>query len=315
MNKILYHGNCTDGSMSAYILSREFSILNKEHECIAVNYGYDLNVNIIEGCDVYIVDFSYPAYVLENLRKYANSIVLLDHHLTALENIIKYYNLDKSDEISLNVYPENDLCGMYIYLNMNYSGAMITFNYVKENFAKYSEKSITSNRTLYSIVEHVQDRDLWLFKLEDTNIIYEILNFTNDIFRTIDDIVDPNNKIYYDQCMQRGKIHLELKQKLAKDYADKHQLISFEGFTVPIVNCPANFSSAIGEILSKNYPFSIMFAISVDKVFVSLRSNNDTGENVAEIAKKFGGGGHIHSSGFSMTPVEFVNFIVSKRIE
>jgi nanoRNase/pAp phosphatase (c-di-AMP/oligoRNAs hydrolase) len=70
--------------------------------------------------------------------------------------------------------------------------------------------------------------------------------------------------------------------------------------TVPLVNCPHIYASEIGNILSKDNPFSVTYYDSFDSRKFSLRSLPD-GLNVSSIAVKFGGGGHAHAAGFTVS--------------
>ena len=84
-NLILFHNHCTDGRMSATLMYLYFKEIGEiqQTEFIAVNYNEPFpNVT---GRHVYIVDFSYSKMILEDASKSAESITMLDHHLTAAQ--------------------------------------------------------------------------------------------------------------------------------------------------------------------------------------------------------------------------------------
>ena len=71
-------------------------------------------------------------------------------------------------------------------------------------------------------------------------------------------------------------------------------------FVVPAVNAPLDMASEIGHELSRGEPFAAVFALlSANQLVVSLRSAED-GEDVSEIAKRYGGCGHKHAASFAV---------------
>lgn len=72
------------------------------------------------------------------------------------------------------------------------------------------------------------------------------------------------------------------------------------GHVVPCVNSTV-FPSEIGNILCKGQPFAAIWRMTPEGTYsYSLRSDKDdpNAMNVAEIAEKFGGGGHPPAAGF-----------------
>jgi oligoribonuclease NrnB/cAMP/cGMP phosphodiesterase (DHH superfamily) len=72
------------------------------------------------------------------------------------------------------------------------------------------------------------------------------------------------------------------------------------GNNVPVLNAPYFWSPDAGHIMAQGEPFAACYwdVANGERVF-SLRSADD-GVDVSEIAKKFGGGGHPHASGFKV---------------
>jgi oligoribonuclease NrnB/cAMP/cGMP phosphodiesterase (DHH superfamily) len=64
------------------------------------------------------------------------------------------------------------------------------------------------------------------------------------------------------------------------------------------INTDAGSSKVFGDLL-KQYDFGCMFRYN-GKIWINqLRSDETSDINVAEIAAKFGGGGHAHAAGFT----------------
>jgi oligoribonuclease NrnB/cAMP/cGMP phosphodiesterase (DHH superfamily) len=84
MAKILciYHGNCDDGFAAAWIVRQR---LGNEVEFFPGIYQAE--PPDVTGRDVLLVDFSYKRPVLERMAAKAHSILILDHHKTAQEDL------------------------------------------------------------------------------------------------------------------------------------------------------------------------------------------------------------------------------------
>ena len=81
---------------------------------------------------------------------------------------------------------------------------------------------------------------------------------------------------------------------------EQARIIDFEGARVPIVNAPyINISELVGK-LAETAPFALGWFQRADGLYAySLRSRGPDGVDVSEIAKKYGGGGHRNSAGFT----------------
>lgn len=294
-NICLYHRNCTDGKMAAYVMSLWLSRGDLETEYVDVNYGEDMPD--VTDCHVYIVDFSYKPEVLKQASKVALSITMLDHHLTAAQQWGGYFTAS-------GVYDLD--CPNYISIREDRSGAGMALEYILD------KDPAVYHKRLLSVVSAVQDRDLWLFKLPDTKVIFEAINglegdFNVQMGRLIYDYTEEK----YQGLLTKANISLELRERLASDYVDHASMIEYNGHVVPVINIPPNFTSRVGELLANEHPFAIIYNIKGDKVNCSLRSNNKTGIDVSEIAKLKGGGGHRHAAGFRISMAELVEMLSS----
>jgi len=307
MNNIcLYHGSgCQDGFMSAYIMYLYFKELDEECEFIAVNYNEP--IPDVADKNVYIVDFSYTPGVLKEASKTAKKIIMLDHHLTAAQQWGGYGKFDIPETVNADgvsyIIKNKITCRVDVLIDENKSGAGLALDYVL-NYRQPGDSNYLFNNRLVRIVEAVQDRDLWLFKNKDTKTIHELLQSIPKTFEALDHLIFEISNTDFDFRMFAAERYFEIKEKLAQDYAEKYQLISFQGYEIPIVNVPANFSSRVGEILCEIHPFALMYCLSTTIVYCSLRSSKRTGIDIATIAEKFSGGGHKLASGFKITPEE-----------
>ena len=76
-------------------------------------------------------------------------------------------------------------------------------------------------------------------------------------------------------------------------------MVTIAGYTVPYFPC-THLISEIGNAMSNDYPFIVMWFETPTERIHSLRSR-ENGVDVSEIARAFGGGGHMQASGFNMS--------------
>lgn len=78
----IYHGNCADGFGAAWVVRKALGDID-------FHAGkYQAPPPDVTDKDVVIVDFSYKRPVLLEMAAKANSILILDHHKTALEDLV-----------------------------------------------------------------------------------------------------------------------------------------------------------------------------------------------------------------------------------
>ena len=259
----IYHGNCADGFCAAWVVRKA---LGDDVEFFAGFYGKE--PPDVTDREVIMVDFSYKRSVLEAMQDKAKSILILDHHKTA-----------QADLEGLESKPGHDIS---ILFDMNRSGAMITWNYYFPDVPSPS------------LIQHIQDRDLWLFKIEGTREIQaSIFSYPYD-FKVWDELM----------MTARSTLITEgtaIERKHHKDIAElvgvSKRRMNIGGHNVPVANLPYTLSSDAGHLMGKGEPFAACYMDDPTGRTFSLRSADD-GVDVSEIAKRYGGGGHAHAAGF-----------------
>src|SRR6185503_5364670 len=127
---VIYHGGCADGQGAA----AAFYTRSPNAEFFAASYGKP--VPDVSGREVYMLDFSYPRATVESMCATAVSVTIIDHHKSAmldlqgleLPNLVQCFAMDRS-------------------------GAVLTWEWC------------WPGRKVPQLLEHIQDRDLWQFKL------------------------------------------------------------------------------------------------------------------------------------------------------
>lgn len=261
---ILYHANCTDGAGAALAAYLKFG---GTAEYIPVQYGRPYP-EMAPGSLVYLVDFSYPEQQLLEIADRAAQVVVIDHHKTAKDTLehIKHPHLK-------------------VWFDMEQSGAVMTWKYFHHE------------RAVPPLLQHIQDRDLWQFKLPGSKRIHRGLGMVPDwhdwaqyLYTTVD-LVDAGAAIIQFLNVQIDTIisHPPREWELTGDI-------------VPIYNLPGFLiSDALAAALDK-YPecqYAVGYIDMPDRIMYSLRGRK--GFDTTVISSQYGGGGHPGASGFKIT--------------
>jgi hypothetical protein len=264
MSICIYHGNCADGFGAAWVVRKALGD-------IEFHPGkYNEAPPDVVGKDVVMVDFSYKRPALLEMAGAANSVLILDHHKTAAEDLI---------DLPANVTAKFD---------MNRSGAMLAW----DHFFPGQQPPL--------LLLHIEDRDLWRFALQNTRQIQaNVFSFPYD-FQVWDTLMAtaPSALAADGEAIER------------KHFKDVRELIGvtaremvIAGHRVPVANLPYTMSSDAGHQLATGRPFAACYWDTPRGRVFSLRSS-DEGVDVSEVAKQYGGGGHRNAAGFTVSFAE-----------
>lgn len=261
----IYHANCADGFTAAWVVNKRYQELNVPVTFFPGIYG-DENLPDVTDQNVVMVDFSYKRPVLEKLRDRAKSILILDHHKTAEADL-------------------KDLPGITSVFDMNRSGARITWDYFFEG------------QRAPELLYHIEDRDLWKFALHGTREIQSAVFAYPYEFNVWDDLMNAD----LDTLRHEGEV---IERKMWKDLRELLPIVTrpmrIGGKIVKIANLPYMMASEAGNLLSEGEPFAGSYYDTPTGRIFSLRSKV-TGDDVSEVAKLYGGGGHARAAGFKVS--------------
>jgi uncharacterized protein len=257
---VIYHADCLDGFCAAWIANQAYQP-DDPPIFVAAKYGDD--PPDVDGLHVYILDFSYPRETLVAMNGKASKLHVFDHHKTAQKNL---------DGLEFCTF------------DMNRSGAGLALDFFG---LAHSSKWVS---------DAVEDRDLWRFSLPYSEEICLAIGSVPRTFEawTLFGIRGREVAIESGKAI-KGFRDQQVDQALRNSYTGK-----ISGFTVPIVNAQ-HFQSEIGHALLAKFPdapFVAIWYIAEGKIVHSLRSA-DNREDVSEIAKLNGGGGHRNAAGFT----------------
>ena len=265
-NIYVLHHEDSDGYASALTLYRKFG---DKAKYIPVQYGRSLpKLTYGPNTEVYIVDFSYSRAVLEELKSKVKTLLVIDHHDTAKE----------------------ELAGLdYAIFDLSKSGARLTWEY------------FNPGKEMPVVMELVEDRDMWIRSSDETDYFeagmkasprYQSLKYWNEVLENHDEL---------QRVLDLGKILEEEVRKTVSDFVarKRYRVIPFyfngRRYRAAIYNATTLISRLATGVYSTSGD-SIELTISYfttheGEVVFSFRAPKDNDVDVSAIAKHYGGGG------------------------
>jgi hypothetical protein len=300
---VVFHGNCQDGFTAAWVCYLAFGY--SPMYLPATHGDTPPDPSFFAGKDVLMVDFTWKHDYMVQIGTVANSVIILDHHKSAAEDLAKFPDFTVPDFPRRQTDPwesyrnaidwaKDQGHGVVSGFDMKRSGAMLAWNF------------LFPNEPAPLIVSIVQDRDLWKFELSNTK---EITAWLASFEFTMSNWTMAHQMIA--DAVERAKLVTAgetVMRKLMKDLEELLPLTAslgtIDGHQVPIANLPTTMASEGANLLAEKYkmmPFAATYWIAGDgSANFSLRSLKGTGADVQAVAVKFGGGGHANAAGFKM---------------
>ena len=264
---VVYHHNCHDGITALWCALQSPKWKDAEH--YPGRYDEPPDLEALKGRHVLVVDFSWKRGPLLELYAVAKSLRVLDHHKTA----------------------EAELEGLkFCTFDMKRSGAGLVW-----------DELIGGTRP--TLVDYVEDRDLWRFELPFCKEVHAACNSYPL------DLAERELLMCRDiqSLKAEGVSILRYHDKLVQSAVKWARREDIGGHNVPSLNCPTiELVSDICHHLAKGEQFAATWIEKDDgSRTYQLRSAPD-GIDVSEIAIAYGGGGHKHAAGFTVDPLKRV---------
>lgn len=259
---VIYHGSCTDGFAAAWVAHK---VLPDAKFFPAIHGQKPPDV---KGKKVYLFDFAYKREAMLRMKDEAKSLIVLDHHKTAAEEL-----------------KDLDFC----HFDMTKSGASLAWHFFKDRI----------KGEMPWLISYTEDRDLGLWQLPFSHEIAAAVNSYPFDFKVWDALerVYPTNDIVNSSLVHDGHAIMRFQQRLVEIAMHHAVVVMLDNYRI----MAANTSLVHGEVASKlaeTNPFGLSWYKREDgKIVHSLRSKSD-GVDVSAIAYKHGGGGHPHAAGF-----------------
>ena len=285
--KIIYHQikkgvDCPDGYAAAWVAHKS----NPGAEIIGCWYQCtEEDLPVLESGDLaIIVDFSFPADILQHWSDAGIDILLLDHHKTAMEHL-----------------------GDISQFSEHFRGT-IKFD-MAECGATLAWKHFFPDKTVPLFLKYVKDRDLWDKVLPNSDAIHEVvsrLGRSFDLYDLLEKYDDPLTNMT--TLADLGNVLLAPKRRAIAAIASRATPAVFLEFEdIPIILLAGDgsedrlTSDLCEELYTKRYPDALFVACQTSDGTWSLRSNKnhpEGGFDVGALAKSKGGGGHRNAAGF-----------------
>lgn len=292
----IYHGNCMDGFAAAWAVWKAFGMGLGEGSTVDFHPGvYGEAPPPVKKRDVIIVDFSYKRDVLAKMAEQARTLLVIDHHKTALEDLEEYVEAHLM-QMPYATFLEAAATGARkprAIFSMTRSGAGLTWEYFHPG------------KAAPPLIQYVEDFDIQLNNMAHTRAINAAIRATPYDLAAWEglhwDLLDAAKVRRF---IAGGEM---IDRKLKKDVDELVALLkrrmTIGGVSVPVCNLPHVFATEAGNKMAADKSngseaFAACYWDTATHRVFSLRSEKPDGMDVAAIAAKYGGGGHKHAAGF-----------------
>lgn len=265
---------------------------------------------------IYITDISVSEDVAQELDIIGHKVKLIDHHRTAQwlnkykwAVVIERYNYNDTTLATSGAHLLFDI------LFNSYTDSNIT--YIDSGIISTSLMNLAQLDSLKTYVEVVRQYDTYEWKknnnieakrLNDLFKIYGIGKFCEKILVKI----KKGSCLFFDdidiQLLEIENIRIEEYINRKKD---EMIVITNMGKRVGVIQCE-NYISETGNRLCEIFKDEIDYILMINGTTISLRSINKDSDSettdVSEIAKIYGGGGHIHAAGYTIEKIDLKSF-------
>lgn len=297
---VIYHGNCADGFGAAWAARRKFGDSAEYFAGVHQDAPPD-----VTNRRVVLVDFSYKRAVMAELARKARSVLVLDHHKSAAEDLQEgraipddhgsawVFRMDRTyrgqltwerhlGDAAMDECENAPTANIYCNFDMTRSGAGLAWDFFHPGIPRPE------------LIGHIEDRDLWRFALPNTREIQAALFSHPYDFAVWDALMAADLQV----LATEGRA---IERKHHKDIAELVKVcqrrMTIAGESVPVASLPYTLTSDAGHLMAQGEPFAACYWDTSEGRVFSLRSQDD-GADVSEVAKAYGGGGHAHAAGF-----------------
>lgn len=260
---ILYHKDCVDGFSGAWAAWKKF----KERAAYIPLHHKDPLPKGLTGKEIYMIDITLERDVVDRLIQDNVRVTAIDHHISA-ESVTKHTH-------------------EYSYAS-NHSGSVLAWKYFHPR------------KRVPRMLKYIEAIDLNHFTMLVPRRAMAFIE-TNELdFHTWNRLVagfeDTKVRARY---LEQGKVLLLYQEKMLAMLVEDAEPVIFEQHKAHALNSP-RLAVGIGNFLARLYPpVAIVWTAKNGTISVSLRSDGTV--DVAELAAKFGGGGHRVAAGFTLS--------------
>ena len=318
---VIYHAACADGFGAAFATWKHFGATARYCQ---MHHGEDWETLELAGNEVFILDFSFSREALEAMAAIAHSVTQIDHHASARA---QWASLLSQQENGLEQFTHPTL-PLSIIFDLNKSGARLAWEYF------YPEQPLPL------LLAHIEDSDLWRFSLDGTRAFGRALRLLPYDFSLWDQLADDTQttsepryqamllegaaieRFFEREVTRLADSRLVMPATLRGEPLDDLQSIrhgqplisaknlNWHAISGLAINADSLFASELGNLLAeRSHSFGLIWQLAGDgEIKVSLRAAGKV--SVAEIASRYGGGGHPNAAGFRLPAVDFFSEVL-----
>lgn len=260
---ILYHADCPDGFGAAWAVWRK---LKNKASYIPVKHNAPPPAGLVNR-EIFIVDFCYRAAELKKLEAQNKKLVILDHHVSNKEDVKTVTNL---------------------VFDLNHSGSVLAWRYFHPG------------KKLPRLLAHVEDVDMWKFRLADSMALIPIVEIYSMDFEKWNKLSrELESAATRKKLLEKGRAIVEYRDARIRRAVKNAFPVLFKGHRTLAINSSI-FHSELGNLMAEKLmpPIAIIWREDGKYRRFSLRSNGKA--DVAKLAQQFGGGGHHNAAAFQL---------------
>lgn len=305
---VIFHADCSDGFGAAFVIHM---MLGKDVDLEFFPGVYGKPPPDCTGRHVIIVDFSYKRPVMEQIIAQALTVLVLDHHKTARDDLS---GLIGKSGLPAKVYAGlSEWTGALGY-NPTHGKLAVTFD-MERSGAGLAWDFFTDRAKRPAFIDYLEDRDLWKKSLPGGDEFTIALRSYPQEFDIWGVLLDRGPT----ELIAEGRPLLRYYRARVEEIKKSAYLATWSG-DVPhdaweglrdlglglaqfgIANAPYFAASEVAgelEAMDERCAFGASyFEVAAGEWQYSLRSRGKT--DVSAIAKLFGGGGHAGAAGFQV---------------
>lgn len=277
-----YHAGCPDGFGAAWAVRRAWGESGRY-----VPRGHEDRVRL-EDCEdalVTFVDIAPGREELRQLARVAEQVVVLDHHVTARERLLRDFAW----------VGELEADGHVLRFDLDHSGSVLAWRYFHPD------------APVPTLLGYVQDQDLWTWALPDSDAVNAAIGSHPYTF----EIWDRLAAAPIEELVREGMPILRANRMEVERRLDHAFAVTVGTRRVEAVNATTN-RSQLGHRLAQRarfgQPWGLVYRVDGSDVFATLYSIGEL--DVSKIALEYGGGGHKNAAGFRVPLTRWVEEFV-----
>lgn len=290
---VIYHSPCDDGFGAAWAAWKRWGDSVEYAPATYGKPGPD-----VAGKNVLMADFSYKYDQLVAMSFQAQSMVILDHHKTAQEDLarlpaMRRCSIEEAELTFQEVCLTNNMPHIAMFFDMERSGTRLAWDFCHPG------------KDVPELIRMIEDRDLWRFAIPETRAFSLWLRAHAYDFATWSRIADQLDSDRPAIMQQAIAIEGFYDQKIS-EIAATARWSKINNIPVPVANCTWAFASDVAHALLVKHPEAAFAATYYDRGdgsrTYSLRSEDER-DDVSIHARRYGGGGHRNAAGFEVPAI------------